>query len=228
MEANSMKILFSEQRLCTCCMKEHKIDTVEIKEKITFKGISVNYNAVYEYCSYTDELSETEAMIRANGLSVKDAYRKEVGLLTSNEIKSIREKYKVSQKEFSEILNWGMATITRYENHQIQDRAHDDFLRKINSDPKWFLDILERSKDRISPKMYLKYFNNAYEQYIKKDNPYSYSFISTNVSFNELEPLRDNTNIGRYYNKSCKINRCGSLSYPTISVNVDEISVCAF
>ena len=32
-----MKILFSEQRLCTCCMKEHKIDTVEIKEKITFK-----------------------------------------------------------------------------------------------------------------------------------------------------------------------------------------------
>lgn len=99
-----MKILFSEQRLCTCCMKEHKIDTVEIKEKITFKGISVNYNAVYEYCSYTDELSETEAMIRANGLSVKDAYRKEVGLLTSNEIKSIREKYKVSQKSFPKYL----------------------------------------------------------------------------------------------------------------------------
>jgi putative zinc finger/helix-turn-helix YgiT family protein len=94
-------------------MKEHKIDTVEIEERITFKGVGVNYNAVYEYCSYTDELSETEAMIRANGLSIKDAYRKKVGLLTSNEIKSIREKYKVSQKEFSEILNWGMATITR-------------------------------------------------------------------------------------------------------------------
>ena len=33
-------------------------------------------------------------MIRANGLSVKDAYRKEVGLLTSNEIKSIEKSIK--------------------------------------------------------------------------------------------------------------------------------------
>lgn len=90
------------------------------------------------------------------------------------------------------------------------------------------MDILERSKDRISPKMYLKYFNNAYEQYIKKDNPYSYSFISTNVSFNELEPLKDSSNIERNNSKSCRINALGSLSYPIISVNVDEISVCAF
>lgn len=50
----------------------------------------------------------------------------------------IRDKYEVSQKDFSEVLDWGRATITRYENHQVQDRAHDDVLRTIDSDPKWF------------------------------------------------------------------------------------------
>ncbi len=55
-----------------------------------------------------------------------------MGLLTSDEIIKIREKYGISQKEFSEVLGWGgRATITRYENHQVQDRVHDDVLKKL-------------------------------------------------------------------------------------------------
>ncbi len=71
---------------------------------------------------------------------------KKVGLLTSNEIISLREKYGVSQKDLSEILDWGKATITSYENHQVQDRAHDDILRKIDPDPEWFIEMLKRAK----------------------------------------------------------------------------------
>jgi DNA-binding transcriptional regulator YiaG len=66
--------------------------------------------------------------------------------LTSNEIISLREKYGVSQKDLSEILDWGKATITSYENHQVQDRAHDDILRKIDPDPEWFIEMLKRAK----------------------------------------------------------------------------------
>jgi len=83
-----MKILNSEHRLCISCMKEHRIDIIETEEQITFKGIKVKFNAIYEYCANTDEYLETEDMIRSNSLAVKDAYRVEVGLLTSNEIKS--------------------------------------------------------------------------------------------------------------------------------------------
>jgi len=153
-------------------MEEHDVDTVEVVETEVFKDEEVTFTAVYEYCSNADEYLETEEMIKINSLAMKDAYREKVGLLTSGEIIDIREKYGVSQKDFSEILEWGRATITRYENHQIQDRAHDDVLRKIDYDPKWFLEMLERAKGRISEKAFDKYYHEASEQFKKKRNQY--------------------------------------------------------
>lgn len=188
-----MKVLKSEKKLCISCMQEHPVDIIEVAENETFNGISVNFIAVYEYCSNTDEYLETEEMMKSNGLAVKDAYRQATGLLTSAEIRRIREKYRISQKEFSEILNWGKATITRYENHQIQDRAHDDILRKIDSDPQWFIEMLNRAKDRISEKSYNKYYKAAYEQYVKTNRSYICSKIKVNTVVDILEALPKRT-----------------------------------
>jgi len=171
-EVSEVKIIKSEHKLCFSCMEEHKVDTVEVIEQEAFKGVEVEFTANYEYCPNTDEYIESEEMIRANSLAVKDAYRKIVGLLTSEDIKNIREKYEISQKDFSEVLDWGRATITRYENHQVQDRAHDDILRKIDSDPKWLLDLLKRAKGSLSPKAYAKYYHEINEQYSIKKNQY--------------------------------------------------------
>lgn len=151
-------------------MEEHDIDTVEVMETEIFKDEEVSFKAIYEYCCNGDEYLETEEMVKANSLAMKDAYRKKVGLLASGEIIEIRDKYQVSQKDFSEILDWGRATITRYENHQVQDRAHDNVLRKINSDPKWFLEMLKSAKGRLSDKAFNKYYHQASEQF-KKAQP---------------------------------------------------------
>lgn len=168
-----MKKLQSEQKLCLSCMEEHQVDVVEEEEEKTiFKGIDVDFTAVYEYCPNMDAFLETEEMMRGNDLAVKDAYRRKMGLLTSEEIKKIRDTYKMSQKDFSEILDWGGATITRYENYQVQDRAHDDVLRKINDDPKWFLDKISKAKERLSPKAYAKYYQEAKKQYSQHKNQY--------------------------------------------------------
>ena len=163
-----MKIIKNEKKLCLICMEKHEVNTVEVTENEIYKNEEVIFKAMYEYCIKADEYLETEEMIKANSLSMKGAYRKKKGLLTSSDIISIREKYGVSQKDFSVILNWGMATITRYENHQVQDCAHDDVLRKIDSDPKWFLEMLKRAKVHISEKAFNKYYSEASEQYGKK------------------------------------------------------------
>jgi len=167
-----MKIIKNEKKLCLICMEKHEVNTVEVTENEIYKNEEVIFKAMYEYCIKADEYLETEEMIKANSLSMKDAYRKKKGLLTSSDIISIRKKYGVSQKDFSVILNWGMATITRYENHQVQDCAHDDVLRKIDSDPKWFLEMLKRAKVHISEKAFNKYYSEASEQYGKKKNQY--------------------------------------------------------
>lgn len=171
-EVYKMKSIKSEQKFCLSCMEEHSVDLVEVIEREAYKNVEFEFTASYEYCSNTDEYLESEDMIRANSLAVKDAYRRKVGLLTSSEIIGIREKYGISQKDFSEILDWGKATITRYENHQAQDRAHDDILRKIDADPKWLLDMINRARGRLSPKAYAKYCHAANEHYSKKKNQY--------------------------------------------------------
>lgn len=172
-----MEKLNTEKKLCLVCMEKHEVRTVILEDVEIFKGQEVTFKATYEYCDYADEYLETEEMIRANSLSMKDAYRKKVGLLTSQGIIAIRKKYKVSQKDFSEILDWGKATITRYENHQVQDRAHDDVLRKIDSDPKWFLQMLDRAKSKLPDKAYTKYHRAASEEFKKTHNSYQMDSI---------------------------------------------------
>jgi len=167
-----MKTIKTEKKLCLICMEEHEVQTISIKDTEEFKGEKVSFNATYEYCSYGDEFLETEEMLKANDLALKDAYREKVGLLTSKEIIAIRDKYEVSQKDFSEVLDWGRATITRYENHQVQDRAHDDVLRKIDADPKWFLQMLTRCKGKISDKAYEKYHKAARAVFREMKNRY--------------------------------------------------------
>lgn len=142
-------------------MQEHNVDIVEIEEEIIFKSELISFASLYEYCSNTDEMLEHEDFIKSNDLAMKDAYRQKMHLLTSQEIKSLREYYGISQKDFSLVLDWGAATITRYENNQVQDHAHDTILRKLSSDPKWMAEMLERSKTRLSEKAYKEYYHRA-------------------------------------------------------------------
>ncbi len=100
-----MKPIKNEKKLCLICMEEHEVQTVIIEDSEEFKGEEVSFDATYEYCAHADECLETEVIIKANNLAMKDAFRAKVGLLTAKEIIAIRDKFEVSQKDFSEILD---------------------------------------------------------------------------------------------------------------------------
>lgn len=151
-----MKIISHSTKHCHACMQEHDISIVMEPQLVFFKGEEFVFEGRYEYCENADEMYENDELIRMNQLKMTDVYRERVGLYTSKQIKSLREKYKLSQKDFSEMLEWGLATVTRYENHQVQDRVHDDVMRKLDMDPVWFIELLERSKERLKPKVYLR------------------------------------------------------------------------
>ncbi len=84
-----MTVLRTEMRLCPCCMEEHNVQTVTVAESNIFKGIPVEYNAEYSYCDKTDELYADENQVSSNDISMKNAYRKKTGLLTSDQISAI-------------------------------------------------------------------------------------------------------------------------------------------
>ncbi|GEM_PF-7013273 len=60
----------------------------------------------------------------------------------------------------------------------MQDRAHDDVLRKISSDPKWALEMLVRAKDKLPEKAFHKYKHEVMEQYKKEKNRYLVDFFT--------------------------------------------------
>lgn len=57
---------------------------------------------------------------------VADEYRKEHGLLTSTQIRSLRKSLGMNQEEFAGHLGVGIASVKRWEMGKIQDRRSND------------------------------------------------------------------------------------------------------
>ena len=210
----NMKVISREKRLCTCCMEEHEVKVVCVQEQATFKKENVEYLAEYYYCDLAEECYMDEGMTNSNDIRMKDAYRKKMGLLSSDEIIAIREKYKITQSDLCILLGWGGKTITRYESHQVQDKAHDSILKKLNQDSEWFLRLLSDAKDLISPDSYKKYLDNAtclYEStqdnYLRKsiEAKYARYFDSKVYNGNMLLSLDKVVDVICYFANSSKV-----------------------
>lgn len=181
------KILKVEHKQCICCMEVHDVKTVSFIDKTLFDDEWVEYEVECFYCELADEYYEDEAMITANDIKKKDAYRKKVGLLESNDIKAIRSKYDISQTDLCVLLGWGGKTITRYESYQVQDKAHDSILKKIDDDPEWFLYLLKESKESFPETRYKKYYNAVNVLFEKNQDKYLRKSIEAKYAIYQAE-----------------------------------------
>ena len=211
----NMKTIGSERRLCSCCMEEHEVKTVTVEEHSTFKNIPLEYTAEYLYCDAAEELYMTESQMRDNDIRLKDAFREKTGLLTSTQIKAIRARYKISQSDLCILLGWGEKTIARYESHQIQNKANDTILRKLNDDPEWFLKLLADAKSSLPVETYQKSLEAAshlYEEdrdaYLRKAIAADYAGFHDNLMYHGNTPLSlDKTiDVIRYFSSSKLVN----------------------
>ncbi len=76
-------------------------------------------------------------------------YRNRKGMVQPEEIKKIRKELGLTQKELSEILGIGIATLNRYENGALQSEAHDQAIR-LSMQPANLLQILENKPEVLS------------------------------------------------------------------------------
>lgn len=209
-----MRVIKSEKRLCTCCMEEHEVKTVLVMEHATLKKRQVEYEASYFFCDLAEEFYMDEQQMQDNDIKLKDAYRKCEGLMTSAEIKGIREKYGITQRDLCVLLGWGEKTVTRYESHQVQDKAHDTILKKIDKDPEWFLALLHDAKSSLSEEAYKKYFAVATLWYEKDQDAYLRKAIEASYAgFQGNRMIHGNTELSldkvvdviRYFAASAKV-----------------------
>jgi len=142
-------------QMCELCGEEH----LEIKNKIVeteLKGEAIKYESEYAYCPDLDEDILIGNMLDKNLNRMRNAYRRKVNLLTSDELVELRNGLGISQKSMGIILGMGEATIGRIESKVIQDRTTDDTIRRIKEDPIYLLARLEIVRDKIGEKVYKK------------------------------------------------------------------------
>lgn len=153
---NGYKILKKELMNCPLCGKTHELELRESIATLEVKGDRVYFKEKYYICNNLKKNNcfEKDEMSDENLLEARDAYRKKNQLLTSKEIKAIRNKFKLTQADFAIILGLGEVTITRYETKQIQDVSIDQIIRFVNDNPFVLLEYLEKRKDKFSDKKY--------------------------------------------------------------------------
>jgi putative zinc finger/helix-turn-helix YgiT family protein len=127
-------------------MKKHVYSQVEHLERN-----GVLFDCVQYYTE--DENGEDyvdESQIDQNLLLRQDSYRKAIGLLTSQEIKGIRETYHLSQKDFASILGLGEINVARYETKTVQSKTINDILVRAKQDPLWFFERFKAYSTNLS------------------------------------------------------------------------------
>ena len=145
-----MYLIGEVSHCCPLCEKTHKVKVYEEEAKVLIKNIPVEYKEIYYLCSESNEEFYPEKIMDENLTKARDAYKSLRSLLTSSEIKEIRNYYGLSQKELSNLFGWGDITIQRYENKAIQDETYDEVLKRAKDDPMFVFDELKKHKDKFT------------------------------------------------------------------------------
>jgi putative zinc finger/helix-turn-helix YgiT family protein len=118
------------------------------KEVYNVRGEPVEIEAEVTICQKCNTKVFDEEQDSQNLEKAYRYYRDKHKLLPPDEIRTIREKYGLSQRALSRLLGWGEITIHRYENGAIQDNVHDSLLRLIEN-PQNMQKFLEANRNKL-------------------------------------------------------------------------------
>ena len=134
---------------CPHCEKETSATSVLAQLEYTIKGVDVSIDVPLIKCDVCENEFENPEMGQDVAELALRAYRKEIGLLSPEEIRTFRKSLGLTQHELSELLGWGGATLSRYENGARQDEAHDRAMRMI-IEPDALLGVIENNPSLLS------------------------------------------------------------------------------
>lgn len=128
----------------------------------------VEYIETYYFDPTTNEEVYFKNVEKENKLRYINGYKEKIGLLTTDQIKNIRKKYDLSQREYSFALGLGEITVHRYEKGAIQSFG-DNQLMSLSRNVNLFRQMLQENKDSFQQKRYEE-INERLQEFIKLEN----------------------------------------------------------
>lgn len=145
----------SKELFCTECLELVIGEEVNKNETFNIRGEYVTVNSSYFKCPHCEELIYDPEDSSANLEKAYNEYRIRKKILMPDEIKAVREKYNLSQRQLAKLLGWGHATISRYESGVLPSKNHNNTLVLLK-DPTNLLEILKINKSDLSHNDYQK------------------------------------------------------------------------
>ena len=147
---------------CLECLQDVEYEIVVEKTTTLVRDEQITIEERIPKCKCCGERVFVKEIDDENLSNAYDTYKKKKGLLTSMEIKSIREKHGLTQSQFARLLKLGEKSITRYENGAIQDGSIDTLIRMAESESS-FKQLVKLNGNRLSEKEY-KAIENRIEE----------------------------------------------------------------
>ena len=137
------------KQYCPVCGNEQEVKPVKKEETYSVKGEQITIQATVCTCAQCGEELMSFEYDDDNLRKAYAEYRTRYGMLQPHEIKTIREKYGISQVNFARIIGVGDKTIARYENGSLQDEAINNLIM-LAGDPKNFAQLLDKNEHLYS------------------------------------------------------------------------------
>lgn len=131
------------KELCPICGEGHVTSCVDQVES-EYKGQKAMLPLHYQVCDVcTSDFAGMEES-RLNKRAVM-AFRKSVdGLLTGDEIRALRDKFKITQGQAAKLFGGGPVAFSKYENDDVaHSEAMDTLLRLVSHNEATFWDLVE-------------------------------------------------------------------------------------
>jgi HTH-type transcriptional regulator / antitoxin MqsA len=131
------------KELCPICGEGHVTSCVD-KVEHEYKGQKAMLPLHYQVCDVcTSDFAGMEES-RLNKRAVM-AFRKSVdGLLTGDEIRALRDKYKLTQGQAAKLFGGGPVAFSKYENDDVaHSEAMDTLLRLVGRNAAAFWDLVD-------------------------------------------------------------------------------------
>lgn len=203
--------------VCPGCEKITELEHIITTEEFNIRGELISVKSQYYKCKecgeeFEDPGSKDDPLDKAYR-----EYRRKRGMVQPEEIREMRKRYSLTQKELSNLIGWGGATLSRYENGALQDEAHDRVLQLIKKPEnmhRLILEngsfLLEEKRQRLLEKLTSAVeetcsFPNIFEDRFGKYEPSiesGYNKLNLNKLFNIIKFF---TKDGVFKSKLCKL-----------------------
>jgi len=117
--------------ICLNCGEELRARRTDFNGE--YAGVSVSIEMEGLVCDSCGYKTVPGSKMEEFGRLVADGYRKQKGLLTSGDIRGIREDLGMSQQQFADHLGVGVASIKRWELGKVQEESMDQLMRLRSS-----------------------------------------------------------------------------------------------